>query len=53
MAHLMRSLSDAFNCPVICGVSAAVGFTEALVRCGLKTSKRGAYFVEDQAASSF
>jgi allantoin racemase len=46
MADLMQELSEEFGCPVIDGVTVAVGFAEALVSCHLKTSKRGAYSVD-------
>jgi allantoin racemase len=41
MADLCRELSRELGVPVIDGVAAAVSFAEALVRLGLKTSKRG------------
>lgn len=47
MVNLMQSLSDEFQCPVIDGVTVAVGFAETLVTCNLKTSKRGAYFIDE------
>jgi len=46
MADLMQELSEEFDCPVIDGITAAVGFAETLVSCHLKTSKRGAYSVD-------
>jgi allantoin racemase len=41
MADLNQFLEDKLGVPVIDGVTAAVKFAEALVRLGLKTSKRG------------
>tara|TARA_R110002072_G_scaffold1655_4_gene13962 strand:- start:712 stop:1395 length:684 start_codon:yes stop_codon:yes gene_type:complete len=43
MADLMAQLSEEFGLPVIDGVAAGVALAEALVNCGLKTSKIGAY----------
>lgn len=43
MADLMQELSDKFAVPVIDGVSCATTFAEALVRSGLKTSKKNTY----------
>lgn len=43
MTDLMESLSARFGLPVIDGVSCAIGFAEALVASGLRTSKIGGY----------
>jgi allantoin racemase len=43
MARLAQALAAEHGCPVIEGVSTAVGLAEMLVRAGLKTSKRGGY----------
>ncbi|WP_289043394.1 aspartate/glutamate racemase family protein [uncultured Aliiroseovarius sp.] len=43
MANLARTLSEEFEIPVIDGVSVAVKQAEALIACGLTTSKRGAF----------
>ena len=43
MADLMTQLSNEFKVPVIDGVACAVGFVEALVAAGIKTSKIGTY----------
>ena len=43
MADLMTLLSNEFKVPVIDGVACAVGFVEALVAAGMKTSKTGTY----------
>ena len=43
MSDLARRLRDALGVPVIDGVTVAVGLCEALVRCGLGTSKPGDY----------
>ncbi len=43
MAALAARLSLRHDIPVIDGVAAAVAFAEALVRIGLRTSKRGGY----------
>ena len=43
MADLMTQLSNEFKVPVIDGVACAVGFVEALVAAGIKTSKVSAY----------
>ena len=45
MANLMTQLSAEFECPVVDGITAAVGFAETLVSCNLTTSKKGAYCV--------
>ena len=43
MAALAARLSQLHGLPVVDGVAAAVAFAEALVRLGLRTSKRGGY----------
>ncbi len=43
MTDLMSALTAEFGLPVVDGVGAAVCMAEALVGCGLKTSKIGAY----------
>jgi allantoin racemase len=43
MADLVDRLSKEFGLPVLDGVACAVTMAEALVACGLKTSKLGAY----------
>ena len=43
MADLMTLLSNEFKVPVIDGVACAVGFVEALVAAGIKTSKINTY----------
>ncbi|WP_422026461.1 aspartate/glutamate racemase family protein [Roseovarius sp.] len=43
MSDMRARLGERFGVPVIDGISCAVGFVEALVRAGLKTSKAGAY----------
>ena len=43
MAPLCATLADRLGVPVIDGVAAAVKFAEALVGCGLRTSKSGDY----------
>lgn len=43
MAGLDRHLTSELGIPVIDGVAAAVKFVEALVGCGIQTSKRRAY----------
>lgn len=50
MADLTSGLSKEFGLPVIDGVVSAVSLAEALVACGLKTSKSGAYMVEGASA---
>lgn len=45
MADLMAELSNEFGLPVIDGVAASIVFAEALVNCGLNTSKIGAYSI--------
>ncbi|WP_027179440.1 aspartate/glutamate racemase family protein [Maridesulfovibrio bastinii] len=52
MTHLAARLEASLGVPVIDGVSAAVGFVEALIRMGLKTSKSGGYaFPRDKQTS--
>ena len=46
MAPLMAQLSDEFSLPVIDGVAAGITLAEAMVGCGLTTSKKGAYSVD-------
>ena len=46
MAPLMAQLSDEYGLPVIDGVAAGITLAEAMVRCGLTTSKKGAYAVD-------
>jgi len=43
MTDLMERLSARFGIPVVDGVTAAVAFAEALIACGLRTSKTGGY----------
>lgn len=43
MSDLAKQLSIELGVPVIDGVTVAIGFAEALVRCGLGTSKHGDY----------
>jgi allantoin racemase len=43
MAHWCRALTDALGVPVIDGVGVATATVEALLRAGLRTSKRGDY----------
>jgi allantoin racemase len=43
MADFAQDLQAHFGIPVVDGVSAAVGFAEALVRCRLTPSKRGVW----------
>ena len=43
MTDLMRELERSVGAPVLDGVACAVGLTEALVRVGLRTSKRNTY----------
>jgi allantoin racemase len=43
MTDLVRELERSVGAPVLDGVACAVGLTEALVRVGLRTSKRNTY----------
>jgi allantoin racemase len=43
MTDLMRELERSVGAPVLDGVACAVGLTEALVRVGLRTSRRNTY----------
>lgn len=52
MSEMRARLGARFGVPVIDGIGCAVGFAEALVQAGLKTSKAGAYaspFVTESA----
>jgi len=43
MATLAAQLSEAFDCPVIEGISAGLALSAAMAGAGLRTSKRGGY----------
>lgn len=43
MVDMVQALQVKFGVPIIDGVTAAVSMAEAMVRCGLKTSKSGGY----------
>lgn len=43
MVDLTKMLTDKYDIPFIDGVTCAVSLAEALVRCGIKTSKTGGY----------
>lgn len=45
MTDLTAMLADEFNMPVLDGVAVGISMAEALVNCGLKTSKCGAYSI--------